>query len=619
MNDIVKRCITGTSIVALVLLLSSPAFASEAYDERFSRYFEVRTGYTLTEQGVKEALEHFDNLDLNQSIAAIAVVGERRYKNLVADLKAIYHRRPEDVDKRRAYRYRSEMIMNHIRVVIARALIRCEDSEAEKYALEQVKKSPEMSIVPATWAVENLKYLVKFFRIDVSKEFDSLITSCTNSAERVDFGRGLAEYAFRELLETETYVRLTNHPTAQEYSQVIQKIRESAPSDLKRKYERHTQAAPRRWVENRKLLERRTKVTPSARSATAHAAVWYVDKDNASNARDGTSWGTAFTTIQEGVDAAFADGGGEVWVAEGVYGENRNTTMKNRWRGSIEMKEHVHLYGGFAGNETARDQRDWKAHVTVIDGSKSRGGLHAFHVVSGGGTHNATLDGFTITGGTGHGGGQGHDGLGHPSNQGGGMRNYRASPTVANCIFTGNSALGSGGGMYNRESSPTVTNCIFRANSARGAGGGMYNRESSPTVAKCTFESNSASSGGGMRNYKASPTVTDCAFKNNSSRMSGGGMCNTDSSAARVTACTLTGNSAKKGGGMHNSDSGPTRVTNCTFMSNSSEWAGGGMYNYRSSLQVSGCTFKENTATRDADLANTDSSPVLKDCTFEDK
>ena len=256
MSNIVKRCMTGTLLIALFSPLSSTALASENYDERFSKYFTVRTGYALTEQGVKEALQDFDDLKLKQALATISVVGEQQYTSLVSELKEIYYRRPEDVDPKRAYRYRNKISMNYIRVYIARALLRCRDSEAESYAFEQVMKSPEMSIVPATWAVENLKYIVKHFGTDVSKEFDFLITSCTNSTERVAFGRDLAEHAFRELLETETYALMTNHPTAQKYSQVIQKIRESAPSDLNAKYNGLVQVPRERrlWSENLKLL-----------------------------------------------------------------------------------------------------------------------------------------------------------------------------------------------------------------------------------------------------------------------------------------------------------------------------------------------------------------------------
>src|SRR5438552_2786308 len=71
---------------------------------------------------------------------------------------------------------------------------------------------------------------------------------------------------------------------------------------------------------------------------------------------------------------------------------------------------------------------------------------------------------------------------------GGGMYNDHSSPTVTNCMFTGNSGY-SGGGMYNDHSSPTVTNCTFSGNS--GDGGGMLNASGSPTVINCTFSGNS--------------------------------------------------------------------------------------------------------------------------------
>ena len=49
-------------------------------------------------------------------------------------------------------------------------------------------------------------------------------------------------------------------------------------------------------------------------SPFAHGAVWYVDVDNTVGPCDGMSRGTAFQTIQQGIDAAY-HAGGEVWVA----------------------------------------------------------------------------------------------------------------------------------------------------------------------------------------------------------------------------------------------------------------------------------------------------------------
>ena len=42
--------------------------------------------------------------------------------------------------------------------------------------------------------------------------------------------------------------------------------------------------------------------------ANAHAATWYVDKDNTSGTEDGTSWATAFTAVQPAIDAATKKG-----------------------------------------------------------------------------------------------------------------------------------------------------------------------------------------------------------------------------------------------------------------------------------------------------------------------
>ena len=116
--------------------------------------------------------------------------------------------------------------------------------------------------------------------------------------------------------------------------------------------------------------------------ATASASVWYVDKDN-SGAQDGTSWSTGFSTVQQGIDAAFDLGtvDAEVWVAEGVYNEARTSIVHpapdDVNTGSVLLKEGVAVYGGFIGigpgeNETERTQRNWATHVTIFDGSTFR-------------------------------------------------------------------------------------------------------------------------------------------------------------------------------------------------------------------------------------------------------
>ena len=50
----------------------------------------------------------------------------------------------------------------------------------------------------------------------------------------------------------------------------------------------------------------------------ATAVVWYVDIDNTSGIEDGTSWATAYTTIQPAIDAATNARAGEEWAAAGL-------------------------------------------------------------------------------------------------------------------------------------------------------------------------------------------------------------------------------------------------------------------------------------------------------------
>ena len=168
-------------------------------------------------------------------------------------------------------------------------------------------------------------------------------------------------------------------------------------------------------------------------ASAAQAEVWFVDKDNETGFEGGRSWLAAFTTIQEGIDAAFADGGGEVWVAEGVYDNSRvspfTSGVETRNTGSVQLMSGVDLYGGFLGTEGDRDARDAVLSPTIIDGSTSREGEPALMVMIG--ANNVTLDGFTLTGA------RAND-IGYVI--GGGIRMFQHSMDIANCTFENLSA-----------------------------------------------------------------------------------------------------------------------------------------------------------------------------------
>jgi len=307
-----------------------------------------------------------------------------------------------------------------------------------------------------------------------------------------------------------------------------------------------------------------------------------VDAASTAPTPDGQSWATAFPGIQAAVGAAFGSGGGEVWVKEGTYTSTTGPV--------VTMKATVHLYGGFAGTETSRAERDWGAHVAVIDGENARRGVW--------GAGDATLDGFTVQNGK--------------ASLGGGMRNASSSPTVTNCTFSGNTA-DCGGGMYNSESSPIVTNCVFSGNAAADDGGGMFNSSSSPIVTNCAFSGNTANRwGGGIHNDASSPTVVNCTFSGNKVFWDGGGMFN-QSGSPTVTNCKFLENMAEIGAGMCNESCSPT-VSHCTFSGNgNTAISGGGMYNGYSSVTMRNCTFSGN---KGAGMTNWSSSGAVTNCTF---
>jgi len=182
-------------------------------------------------------------------------------------------------------------------------------------------------------------------------------------------------------------------------------------------------------------------------------------------------------------------GGDEIWVAAGVY---KPTTDPTNRTATFQLKENVPLYGGFAGIETARDQRNPGANLTIlsgdIDNNDSQTPIitdlvtvagntsNSFHVVTGG--TGGTLDGFTITAGYAV---PYYDG---DPDRGGGIYSGIGASTIANVTFSGNQAF-AGGGIYN-SGNLMVTNVNFNANSAFW-GGGLDNDNGSTILMNVTF------------------------------------------------------------------------------------------------------------------------------------
>src|SRR5688500_4973298 len=100
------------------------------------------------------------------------------------------------------------------------------------------------------------------------------------------------------------------------------------------------------------------------------AATIYVNPA-AVGANNGTSWANAYTSLSSALLAAVS--GDEIWVKQGVY--KPTTLIDVNGAGGAEAREAtfqipdgVALYGGFAGTEATRDERNWEANLTILSG-----------------------------------------------------------------------------------------------------------------------------------------------------------------------------------------------------------------------------------------------------------
>ena len=235
---------------------------------------------------------------------------------------------------------------------------------------------------------------------------------------------------------------------------------------------------------------------------------------------DGSSWfvGGPMRTVQAAADAASARGG-EVWVAAGTYAER------------IQMLPYVSLYGGFRGTELYREQRDWRAYPTVLDGGAVD---TVVEIRAGLGTIEGALDGFTIRngkrGGSGNGGGIVCAGssptiannliTANRGDSGGGVYSS-GSPTIINNVITGNTGL-MGGGIYTAGGSALIANNTISDNNGLVYGGGIYCSGGAPTLANNLIAFNTSFNGSGIYNDRGTLTLSyNCLYNPGGSNYSG--------------------------------------------------------------------------------------------------
>ncbi|HMN97729.1 MAG TPA: hypothetical protein PKC43_13050, partial [Phycisphaerales bacterium] len=136
-------------------------------------------------------------------------------------------------------------------------------------------------------------------------------------------------------------------------------------------------------------------------SVASHGVEIFVDP-SATGADDGTSWTDAFVSLQSALGAADTDD--EVWIKAGVY---KPTSGSDRSESFVVGGFPV--YGGFAGTESATNQRNLSMYETVLIGDLSGNDTanfgnradNSYHIVTivGGESELSILYGLTIRGG----------------------------------------------------------------------------------------------------------------------------------------------------------------------------------------------------------------------------
>lgn len=319
-------------------------------------------------------------------------------------------------------------------------------------------------------------------------------------------------------------------------------------------------------------------------------------KSVATGTGDGSSWENASGNLQNMIDELAKNNPqnlpGEVWVAAGTYVPQVQVISGTTYSASFLMRDGISVYGGFAGDEISKQEREvgkmpWNfVNKTILEGSYYEHSKTSWnesnhkwtltsdsrHVVffsplpsegKSGFDKSTILNGVTIRGGY----AQGGEGVADFMTDRGAGVYMGINATLEKCIVTENSSTGNGGAVYMYGG--RVMNSLIYNNNADGDGGAVY-VDNAGIVLASMLTNNSANNGSGAylahtgnwTDGKPHPEyliLSTSVVSNNTSRLNGAVYCakggvlmqNTITNNDCPTATDNTSANASQSGGLY--------------------------------------------------------------------
>ena len=224
-----------------------------------------------------------------------------------------------------------------------------------------------------------------------------------------------------------------------------------------------------------------------------------------SGSGNGSSWANA-SSLQNAI--ANANANNQIWVRRGTY----------LISGTLNPDQYnLHIYGGFAGNENALNQRDWQNNITIFNGQNT---VKIMRFES----DNGVIDGIQFRNGF-------VTGTVNTTNDGGGaLRLTGVDQIIRNCTFLNNRSTSERGGgaiFIWYGGGQLIENCIFQNNTQTipnsNGGGAIHNWDENVIIRNCRFVSNNSSStGGAVYSWGQNFRLEGSTFENNHSDADGG-------------------------------------------------------------------------------------------------